>query len=207
MRALPRAVDLGVLGCHVCGLVSRDSGGEGLACPRCGVALHRRKHASQSRTWALWLAALILYIPANVLPIMRTVTLGDVQDNTILSGVAQLWRADSQVLAIIVFTASIVVPVTKFLVLATLLIAARRRSDWALRQRAALYRLVEFVGYWSMLDVFVVALLSALVGFGFLSEVHPLPGVVYFGLAVVLTMLASKSFDPRTTWDDWTLDE
>lgn len=207
MSALPRAVDLGVLGCHVCGLVSHDTGGDGLACPRCGVALHRRKHASQSRTWALWLAALILYIPANVLPIMRTVTLGDVQDNTILSGVAQLWRANSPVLAVIVFTASIVVPVMKFLVLATLLIAARRRSDWALRQRASLYRVVEFVGYWSMLDVFVVALLTSLVGFGFLGEIHPMPGVVYFSLMVVLTMLAARSFDPRTTWDGDVFDD
>lgn len=207
MSALPRAVDLGVIGCHVCGLVSNDPGGEDLACPRCGVRLHRRKPAVQARTWALLLAGFILYIPANVLPIMRTVTLGDVQDNTILSGVAQLWRADSPGLAVIVFTASIVVPMLKFLVLGTLLISARRRSDWALRQRASLYRVVEFVGYWSMLDVFVVALLTSLVGFGFLGEIHPMPGVVYFALMVVLTMLAARSFDPRTTWDGKVFDE
>jgi paraquat-inducible protein A len=113
----------------------------------------------------------------------------------------ELWVKGSPDLAVIVFTASILVPLTKFLVLGTLLISARRGSNWARPQRARLYRLVEFVGYWSMLDVFVVALMTALVQFGFFSLVAPLPGVIYFGLTVVLTMLASMSFDPRLIWD------
>jgi len=142
-----------------------------------------------------------VYIPANVLPIMRTVSLGDIDDNTIISGVVELWVKGSPSLAVIVFTASIVVPMTKFLVLGTLLLATRRRSRWALRQRARLYRAVEFIGYWSMLDVFVVALLTALVRFGFFSQVEPLPGVVFFGLTVILTMFSSMSFDPRLMWD------
>ncbi|UGB37013.1 paraquat-inducible protein A [Frateuria soli] len=201
MSRAPRAQELGIIGCHVCGLVCRTPAGDGAGCPRCGAALHRRKRNSIARTWALLLAAFILYIPANVLPIMRTVSLGDVDDNTIISGVVELWIKGSPSLAAIVFAASIVVPMTKFLVLGTLLLSTQRGSRWALRQRASLYRAVEFIGYWSMLDVFVVALLTALVRFGFLSQVEPLPGVVFFGLTVVLTMFASMSFDPRLMWD------
>lgn len=201
MSAAPRAHKLGIIGCHVCGLVCREPSMDDAACPRCGAALHRRKRDSIRRTWALLVAAFILYIPANVLPIMRTVSLGDIDDNTIISGVVELWVKGSPSLAVIVFTASIVVPMTKFLVLGTLLASTQRHSRWALRQRAGLYRAVEFIGYWSMLDVFVVALLTALVRFGFFSQVEPLPGVVFFGLTVVLTMFASMSFDPRLMWD------
>lgn len=201
MSTLPRASELGLIGCHVCGQVCRDTRQPHMACPRCGAALHRRKTASVSRTWALLIAAFILYLPANLLPIMRTVSVGDVDDNTILSGVIELWVKGSPDLAVIVFTASIVVPMLKFFVLGTLLVSTQRGSVWALRQRAKLYRLVEFIGYWSMLDVFVVALLTALVRFNILSRVEPLPGVVFFGLTVVLTMFASMSFDPRLIWD------
>jgi paraquat-inducible protein A len=201
MSRAPRAHELGLIGCHVCGLVCREPAADDTACPRCGAALHRRKRDSIARTWALLVAAFILYIPANVLPIMRTVSLGDIDDNTIISGVVELWVKGSPSLAVIVFTASIVVPMTKFLVLGTLLASTQRHSRWALRQRARLYRAVEFVGYWSMLDVFVVALLTALVRFGFFSQVEPLPGVVFFGLTVILTMFASMSFDPRLMWD------
>lgn len=206
-QRLPRARELGLIGCHVCGLVCRDNDLQDAACPRCGSALHRRKHASYMRTWALLIAAFLLYIPANLLPIMRTVSVGDVDDNTILSGVIELWVKGSPDLAVIVFTASIVVPMLKFFAMTTLLLSAHRRSGWAQRQRAKLYRLVELIGYWSMLDVFVVALLTALVQFGLLSLVEPLPGVVFFGLTVVLTMLASMSFDPRLIWDSRDTDD
>ena len=108
MSGPPRAHELGIIGCHVCGLVCREPAVEDAACPRCGAALHRRKHDSIRRTWALLLAAFMLYIPANVLPIMRTVSLGDVDDNTIISGVVELWVKGSPSLAVIVFTASIV---------------------------------------------------------------------------------------------------
>ena len=217
MSALPRAIDLGLIGCRVCGLVCRNVAGDAqldgdglddaMACPRCGSALRRRKSASFSRTWALLLAAFILYIPANVLPIMRTASLNDIQDNTIISGVVELWRNGSPGLAVIVFGASIVVPMLKFTVLAVLLTSSQRQSGWALIQRAKLYRFVELIGYWSMLDVFVVALLSGLVRFNVLSRVEPLPGVIFFGLTVVLTMLASMSFDPRLIWDGKVTDE
>ncbi len=202
-QALPRAADLGLISCRICRLVCRQppDGADEMACPRCGSTLHRRKPAAYARSWALLLAAFIMYVPANLLPIMRTASLNDVDDNTILSGVRELWINGSADLAIIVFVASIMVPMLKFLVLGTLLISSQMRTDWAQRQRAGLYRLVEFIGYWSMLDVFVVALLSALVRFNVLSRVEPLPGVIFFGLTVVLTMLASMSFDPRLIWD------
>ena len=210
MNALPRAGELGLIGCHVCQLVCSDTpahdrqvqaAGASMACPRCGSALHRRKPSSCARTWALLIAAFLMYIPANLLPIMRTSSLNDIDDNTIVSGVVELWTKGSPDLAVIVFTASIVVPMLKFLVLATLLLSSQRGSGWARLQRARLYRLVEFIGYWSMLDVFVVSLLTALVRFSVLSAVEPLPGVIFFGLTVVLTMLASMSFDPRMIWD------
>jgi paraquat-inducible protein A len=202
MTALPRAGELGLIGCTVCGLVSRAPDFSDAGCSRCGSPLRRRKTASLSRTWALLIAAFIVYIPANVLPIMRTASLGDVDDNTILSGILELWDKDSQALAVIVFSASIVVPICKFLALLVLLTCVHRRSHWALLQRAKLYRMIELIGHWSMLDVFVVALLTALVRFKLLSSVEPLPGVIFFGLTVVLTMFASLSFDPRLTWDD-----
>ena len=211
MNALPRAVDLGLIGCRMCGLVCRNVAGnvqldgdgvdDAMACPRCGSTLRRRKTNSYARTWALLIAGFLLYIPANVLPIMRTASLNDVDDNTIISGVVELWNNGSADLAVIVFTASIVVPMLKFLSLGMLLVSSQRGSDWARPQRARLYRLVEFIGYWSMLDVFVVALLTALVRFSVLSRVEPLPGVIFFGLTVVLTMFASMSFDPRLIWD------
>jgi len=156
VSALPRASELGLIACTVCGLVCRnvpgdarldgDGVGDDMACPRCGTTLHRRKPDSYMRTWALLIAAFILYIPANVLPIMRTASLNDVDDNTIISGVVELWRAGSPNLAIIVFTASIVVPVLKFLALGTLLVSSQQGSGWARVQRAKLYRLVELIG-------------------------------------------------------------
>ena len=217
MSTLLRAADLGVIGCPVCGLVCRNVPGDAqldgdgvddaMACPRCNTTLRRRKTNSYTRTWALLIAGFLLYIPANVLPIMRTASLGDVDDNTIISGVVELWTNGSADLAVIVFVASIVVPMLKFLALGILLVSSQRGSDWARPQRAKLYRLVEFIGYWSMLDVFVVALLTALVRFSVLSRVEPLPGVVFFGLTVVLTMLASISFDPRLIWDGRSTDD
>ncbi|WP_426702470.1 paraquat-inducible protein A [Rhodanobacter sp. Col0626] len=217
MSALQRATDLGLIACPVCGLVCRnvpgderldgDGVGDHMACPRCDATLRRRKPKSYTRTWALLIAAFFMYIPANVVPIMRTASLNDVDDNTIISGVVELWRNDSSDLAIIVFTASILVPMLKFIALTTLLISSHRGSGWARVQRAKLYRLVELIGYWSMLDVFVVALLTALVRFSVLSRVEPLPGVIFFGLTVVLTMLASMSFDPRLIWDGRDIDD
>jgi paraquat-inducible protein A len=201
MSTPPRAIDLGIMSCHVCRLVTAYTDDPHAHCPRCHSALHGRKHGSVSRSWALLVAAAMFYIPANVFPIMRTQSLSSKDDNTILSGILELWRAGSPGLAAIVFTASIIVPVLKFIIMGYLLVSVQRSSDMVARQRSKLYRFVELIGYWSMLDVFVVAILSALVHFKILSRVEPLPGVVYFGIVVVLTMLAAMSFDPRLIWD------
>jgi paraquat-inducible protein A len=154
-----------------------------------------------TRTWALLLASLICYIPANLMPVMYTNMFGRGSENTILSGIVEFWNDGSWDLALLIFIASVAVPCMKFLVLGTLLITCQRRSHWARRERSKLYRLIEVVGYWSMLDVLVVALIAALVQFRSLSTVDPRMGILFFGLVVVLTMLAAISFDPRLIWD------
>lgn len=197
------AADMGLVACHGCGLVCQSPGASRNAhCPRCNTRLQQRCNNSLANTWALLVAAMLLYIPANVLPIMRTgQLLGGTQDNTIISGVIELWRNGSADLALIVFVASVLVPVLKFLGLIVLLIRVHRGDRKGTVHHARLYRLIEHIGYWSMLDVFVVTLLVALVQFGSLAVVQPRPGVIFFGLVVVLTMLASMSFDPRLIWD------
>jgi len=197
-----RGRDLRLIGCKACGLVLRSAApGWAGHCPRCDHPLHRRKPDSHARTWALLIAAAILYIPANALPVMHTATLFDAQDNTILSGVVELWSSGAWDLAVIVFVASIAVPLMKMACLVLLLLSSRAGSPRWRRQRTRIYRMVEFIGRWSMLDVFVVALLLTLVRFGILAEVKAGPGIVAFCAVVVLTMLASMSFDPRLIWD------
>lgn len=193
---------LNLVACQPCGLVCGPGGGAFQPhCPRCGAALHRRKPDSYAQSWAFLIAAALLYLPANLLPIMRTATLFETDDDTILSGVIVLWRAGSWDLALIVFVASIVVPMLKIGALALLLVTARAGSKSRTLERARLYRIIEKVGHWSMLDVFVVALLVTLVHFKALAQVQAGPGAVAFAAVVVLTMLASMSFDPRLIWD------
>ena len=202
MSGVPRARDLQLIGCDACGLVLNSAGRQhAVYCPRCEAPLHWRKPNSLARSWALLIAACILYLPANLLPIMRTVKLLEAEDSTILSGVVLLWKNGSWDLAVIVFTASIVVPLVKIACLALLLITTQRGTTWCQRERTRLYRMLEIIGHWSMLDVFVVALLMTLVHFGKFAQVEAGPGVVAFGAVVVLTMLASMSFDPRLIWD------
>jgi paraquat-inducible protein A len=192
---------LGLLGCHTCGLVSRGAGAAHPACPRCGTRLHARKPDSLARTWALLLAATVLYVPANVLPIMHTASLFGTQSDTIMSGVVYLWVTGSWPLAVVVFVASVFVPLAKLLALAYLAATVQRGTARAPAERLRLYRMVEIVGRWSMLDVFVVALLAALVQLRSLAEIVPGPGATAFGAVVVLTMLAAMTFDPRLIWD------
>ncbi|AZC20153.1 paraquat-inducible protein A [Pseudomonas sp. CMR5c] len=184
--------------CHTCGQVCQASEHY---CPRCDSAVHARKTNSLSRTWALLLASLIFYIPANLLPVMHTNIFGNASENTIMSGVVEFWKAGSWDIALLIFIASVVVPGIKFFVLGILLVTCQRRSRWAQRERAKLYRFVEVIGYWSMLDVLVVALVAALVQFRALSSIDPRMGILFFGLVVVLTMFAAMSFDPRLIWD------
>jgi paraquat-inducible protein A len=202
LSAVVTARDLGLLPCPQCGLLCRIAQDTGdLTCPRCGSALHARKPDSLSRTWAFLIASVILYVPANTLTVMRTDSLFGRENHTILGGVVDLWNGGSWDLAIIVFVASIVVPILKMLALALLAISVQRRSSWRRHERARLYRMLEAVGHWSMLDVFVVALLVGLVRFHSIAEVLPGPGIAAFGAVVVLTMLSSMSLDPRLIWD------
>jgi len=199
----PRGIRAGLVLCVVCGRVSsqnRLARGQRF-CRRCGAPLAERKPDSLRRTWAFLIAATALYFPANLLPIMHRSTLVADYDNTILNGVLELWEDGAYDLAIIVFTASIVVPLLKIGALLFLLITVHWRSKNRLYERARLYRIVEFIGQWSMLDVFVVALLVALVHFRSLAEVAAGSGAIAFGGVVLLTMLASQSFDSRLLWD------
>jgi paraquat-inducible protein A len=188
--------------CHACGLVApREKGKRRQYCQRCSARLHRRRPESIGRTWAFLLAAAILYIPANLLPVMYTSSLFGKEDDTIISGVVYFWTSGSPALAVIIFIASIVVPVMKLAALSLLALTAQRRSRWQPLQRTMLYRIVEFVGRWSMLDIFVITLTVALVRFQSLAVITAGPGALAFCAVVVLTMIASMQFDPRLIWD------
>lgn len=191
-----------LLACHSCGLVeSLKYTVRHQYCARCGARLHKRRPDSVGRTWAFLLAATILYIPANLLPVMYTHSLFGKEDDTIISGVVYFWNSGSPALAAIIFIASIVVPVAKLVALALLAWTAQRRSHWQPLQRTVLYRIVEFVGRWSMLDIFVITLTVALVRFQSLAVITAGPGALAFCAVVVLTMIASMQFDPRLIWD------
>ncbi|MCP5197582.1 MAG: paraquat-inducible protein A [Gammaproteobacteria bacterium] len=172
-----------------------------MRCPRCGATLHIRKPNSLARTWALVIAASILYIPANTLPIMTVTSLGRTQSDTILSGVAYLLLHGMWPLALLIFFASVVVPLLKLLILIYLLVSVQRRSRWRPRDRTRLYRVTEAVGRWSMVDIYVVTILVALVHLGNLATIQAEAGAVFFGAVVVLTIFAALAFDPRLIWD------
>jgi paraquat-inducible protein A len=196
------ALQTGLVACDACGQVAPHKRSiKHQHCSRCDAVLHRRHPDSLRRTWALLIAAALLYIPANLLPVMHTASLMDTQDNTIMSGVIYFWTSGEWPLAVIVFVASIMVPMLKISVLVLLLITAQRRSSWRPHERTTLYRIIERIGRWSMLDVFVVTLTVALVRFQSFAEVTAGPGVIAFGSVVILTLLASMQFDPRLTWD------
>jgi paraquat-inducible protein A len=197
------AVSLGLCACHVCGLVSQPPAVRGeLACARCGARLHARKPNSIARTWALLIAAFILFFPANFLPVMETGSLFGAQQDTIMSGVIYLWQSGSWPLAVLVFFASIVVPLAKLIILTLLLASVQFRATWLPYERTRLYRMIEFIGRWSMLDIYVVTILAALVRLQSLATIKAGPGALAFGAVVVLTMLASMAFDPRLIWDN-----
>lgn len=196
------AASCGLLSCHVCGLLSKGAHTGGtLHCPRCSAPLHFRKPNSIARSWAFLIAAYILYIPANVLPIMQASSILGAQDDTIMSGIIYLWHSGSWDLALIVFIASIMVPLMKLIAITLLLISMQRRSVWQPMQRTKLYRIVELVGRWSMLDIYVVAILAALVQIGSLATINAGPAALAFGAVVVLTMLSAMEIDPRLIWD------
>jgi len=197
------AAALGLCSCHVCGLITQAPAERDEAnCSRCGARLYLRKPNSIARTWALLIAAFILFIPANLLPVMETGSLFGAQQDTIISGVIYLWVSGSWPLAALVFFASIVVPLAKLITLTLLTASVQFHAKWLPYERTRLYRMIEFIGRWSMLDIYVVTLLAALVRLQSLATIKAGPGAIAFGAVVVLTMLASMAFDPRLMWDN-----
>jgi paraquat-inducible protein A len=199
----PRGVP-DLMACHLCELVCDGQASAehvGIECSRCGSHVRPRKPEAWSRSCALLLAALVLYIPANTLPVMYTRLLGSAASSTILGGVIEFWRSGSWDIAVLIFTASVAVPCTKFVALGVLLIDSRHRIG-SRPGKTRLLRLVESIGYWSMLDVLVVALVTALIQFKAVGTAEPRLGIVFFGAVVVLTMLAAMSFDGRLAWDE-----
>ena len=196
------AARVGLVSCTTCRLLSRpaDRAKPGY-CPRCGTALVWRRRHSVQFTWALIVAAAICYIPANVLPVLRTTALGSTESDTIIGGVIFLYASGSWPLALIVLVASVMIPLGKLFALGYLLVTVQRGSVENSHDRTRIYELVEFIGRWSMLDVFVDAFVVALVQLQPLMSVEPGLGVVFFMVVVVLTMLAAQSFDPRLIWD------
>ena len=200
----PTAAQAGLINCHRCSLLVQRpplAGQLHLRCPRCGAGMHQRKPNSIARTWALVIAALLFYIPANTLPVTETTYLGSTQSDTIMSGVLYFMRTGSWGIALIIFVASIVVPIAKLVILGGLLLSVQRRWRWRPEERTRLYRITELVGRWSMLDVFVVAVLVSLVRLGFLTTIEAGEGIVFFAAVVILTMAAAMTFDPRLIWD------
>lgn len=194
----PRAVDFGLAGCHTCGKVSPESLGK---CPRCGTHLHIRKPNSIQRTIALMIAAGLLYIPAQVLPIMTVVELGDSTENTIVGGMMTFWRSGAYPIALVIFTASILIPLLKIIALTWLCLAATGKLHPSPAMLGKIYWFTELLGRWSMIDIFVVGILVALVQLGNYMTITPGPGALAFAGVVVLTMFAAMSFEPRLLWD------
>lgn len=197
-----RALDAGILVCHECQLLNRPPAGQPPRCRRCGARLHGRRPNSIARTWALLLSAALLYIPANLLPIMSVHMLGRGSPATIMGGVIELIQAGMLPIALVVFVASILVPSFKLLGIALLLYSVQRHQVMSPRQRILMYRFIEWIGRWSMLDIFVIAILVALVSFGNLASIEAGAGALAFAAVVILTMLAAITFDPRLIWDN-----
>lgn len=191
-----------LVGCHSCSLLCQTQIMNGhYNCPRCQAPLHIRKTNSINRTWALVIAAGVLYFPANIFPVTLTSAFGHEQSDTILSGVIYFLFSGSWHIALVIFVASILVPLMKLIILIYLLISVHRKSTWKPEDRTRLYRITEVIGRWSMVDVYVVTILVSLVQLGLLANIVAGPGAVYFSAVVVITMFAAKSFDPRLIWD------
>ena len=199
----------GLVSCHFCHTLSQlpelteddNINNMELHCPCCQSIIHSRIPGSMSKTWALLIAAIILYIPANTLPIMTVILWGNGQPDTIMSGVIHLFDGGMWPLALLIFIASIFIPVLKLIILTGLMISVHLKSGWKPRDRTVLYRITEFVGRWSMVDVFVIGILVTLVQFGNTANVSPGIGALSFAAVVILTMFAAHTFDPRLIWD------
>lgn len=198
-----RAIDARVLICVECHQLNRQAPDSARQdCTRCGAHVYPRRPDSLRRTWALLITAALMYIPANFLPIMTVYSLGKGQPDTIMTGVIELINYDMVPIALVVFVASILVPTFKLVGLTLLLYSVERHQPLSARQRGWMYRFIEWIGRWSMLDIFVITILVALVNFGSLASIEAGFGAVAFCSVVVLTMLAAVTFDPRLIWDN-----
>jgi paraquat-inducible protein A len=201
MSLLATGRSLGLLVCLDCRLTVRGANLPRLQCPRCHARLHERKPHSIVVTTVLLISAAVLYVPANLLPVMDTRTLFDDENDTIMSGVLVLLQSGSWPIALLVFIASIVVPLLKILALGVLLYSAWRRSPRGRLQRSRLFRMVEYIGRWSMLDIYAISLLATLVQVQTFASIIVGWGAWAFGAVVVLTLLAARTFDERLLWD------
>ena len=198
-----RAIDAGILICTECHeLNKQEPDVDEQVCSRCGALVHARRPDSLTRTWALLITAALLYIPANMLPIMTVNSLGQGDPSTIMAGVIQLVQHGMYPIAAVVFIASILVPTFKLVGIGLLLFSVQRHQPLSAQQRIVMYRFIEFIGRWSMLDIFVIAILVAVVNFGRLASVEANLGAAAFSSVVILTMLAAVTFDPRLIWDN-----
>jgi paraquat-inducible protein A len=197
-RPVLTARGAGLAGCRTCGRVAPLGTP---TCPRCGTALHVRIPNSLQRVLAWFVVGFMCYIPANLLPMLRTRTLGHETDSTIVGGVIDLLHHGAWDIALVVFVASVVIPISKFMVILYLVLSIRYGTQLSVEARIHLYEVVEFIGRWSMVDVFVVAILTALVQFSFLASINPGTAAVFFALSVAFTMLSAQALDPRLIWD------
>ena len=197
-KEVARGLELGLAGCHVCEKVSPAAS---VSCPRCGSHLHLRKPDSITRTMALVVAAAMMYVPANLLPILTTRELGISTESTIIAGLVQFWNSGSYPIAIVIFTASILIPLLKIVALLWLCAAAKGLVPHSAKMLGKVYWITELLGRWSMVDIFVVAILVTMVQLGNYMSITPGPGALAFAGVVMLTMFAAMSFDPKLLWD------
>jgi paraquat-inducible protein A len=197
-KVAPRGVERGLASCHVCEKVTSIAEGK---CPRCGTRLHMRKPDSITRTIAFLIGGAALYVPANMLPILSTRELGVMTDSTIVEGMIQFWNAGSYPIAIVIFTASLFIPILKIIALLWLCAAAKGWVPHTAKVLGRVYWVTELLGRWSMVDIFVVAILVSMVQLGNYMRVTPGPGALAFAGVVLLTMFSAMSFDPKLLWD------
>ncbi len=187
------------LDCHL--LTTKGDAALQTRCPRCGARLHLRKSNGMARTWAMLSTSIILLFPANLLPIMTVTSLGEKEPNTIIEGIEHFVQSGDYFIAIIIFFASILVPVFKVVGIMLIMISIQKRWKTWLKHRTLMFRTIKFIGRWSMLDIFVIAVMVALVNFGTLTSITPAPAATYFAAVVISTMLASNTFDTRLIWE------
>lgn len=193
------AREAGLVACRRCARVWPAGTVE---CGRCGSRLETRDRHSLQKVWALWIAGLICYVPANLYPMLVTQTLLQNSQNTIVGGAVDLLRHGAIGVAIIILVASVLIPVGKFMAIAYLAVSVHRGTKISSGRRHHLYEVVEFIGRWSMIDVFVVAILSSLVQLSVVASIHPGPAALTFALSVIFTMLSAQAFDTRLFWDE-----